>query len=338
MNILVALRMASPLAPWREDVTSGRLKKTVLWFGSVKPHVKTTKRSNAELLQASSPWPSGTVSGVFFEQRRWEELYEYLGCIENGQSFGALKGDVTSGRLKKTVLWFGSVKPHVKTIKKIQRRVAPSQFPLAQWHRIWGVFWATEMGGALWISWLHWEWSVLGALKGDVTSGRLKKTVLWFGSVKPHVKTIKKIQRRVAPSQFPLAQWHRIWGVFEQRRWEELYEYLGCIENGQSFGALKGDVTSGRLKKTVLWFGSVKPHVKTIKKIQRRVAPSQFPLAQWHRIWGVFWATEMGGALWISWLHWEWPVLWRPEGRCHFRAVKKDRSLIWQRKTPCKNH
>ena len=87
-----------------------------------------------------------------------------------------------------------------------------------------------------------------------------------------------------------------------------------------------------------VFFGSVKPHVKTIKKIQRRVAPSQFPLAQWHRIWGVFWATEMGGALWISWLHWEWPVLWRPEGRCHFRAVKKDRSLIWQRKTPCKNH
>ena len=87
-----------------------------------------------------------------------------------------------------------------------------------------------------------------------------------------------------------------------------------------------------------VFFGCVKPHVKTIKKIQRRVAPSQFPLAQWHRIWGVFWATEMGGALWISWLHWEWPVLWRPEGRCHFKAVKKDRSLIWQRKTPCKNH
>ena len=216
------------------------------------------------MLQASSPWPSGTVSGVFFEQRRWEELYEYLGCIENGQSFGALKGDVTSGLLKKTVLWFGSVKPHVKTIKKIQRRVAPSQFPLAQWHRIWGVFWATEMGGALWISWLHWEWPVL-----------------WRPEGRCHFRAVKK---------------------------------------------------------TVLWFGSVKPHVKTIKKIQRRVAPSQFPLAQWHRIWGVFWATEMGGALWISWLHWEWPVLWRPEGRCHFRAVKKDRSLIWQRKTPCKNH
>ena len=95
MNILVALRMASPLAALKGDVTSGRLKKTVLWFGSVKPHVKTIKRSNAELLQASSK--SGPLWhrlwGVNFEQRRWEELYEYLGCIENGQSFGALKGD-----------------------------------------------------------------------------------------------------------------------------------------------------------------------------------------------------------------------------------------------------
>ena len=212
------------------------------------------------MLQASSPWPSGTVSGVFFEQRRWEELYEYLGCIENGQSFGALKGDVTSGRLKKTVLWFGSVKPHVKTIKRSNGELLQASSP--------------------WPS---------GTVSGV---------------------------------------------FFEQRRWEELYEYLGCIENGQSFGALKGDVTSGRLKKTVLWFGSVKPHVKTIKRSNAELLQASSPWPSGT----VFWATEMGGALWISWLHWEWPVLWRPEGRCHFRAVKKDRSLIWQRKTPCKNH
>ena len=225
------------------DVTSGRLKKTVLWFGSVKPHVKTIKRSNAELLQASSPWPSGTVSGVFFEQRRWEELYEYLGCIENGQSFGALKGDVTSGRLKKTVLWFGSVKPHVKTIKRSNAELlqASSPWPSGtvsgvffeqrRWEELYEYLGCIENGQSF------------GALKGDVTSGRLKKTVLWFGSVKPHVKTIKRSNAELLQASSksgPL--WHRLWGVnFEQRRWEELYEYLGCIENGQSFGALKGD-------------------------------------------------------------------------------------------------
>ena len=193
------------------------------------------------MLQASSPWPSGTVSGVFFEQRRWEELYEYLGCIENGQSFGALKGDVTSGRLKKTVLWFGSVKPHVKTIKRSNAELlqASSPWPSGtvsgvffeqrRWEELYEYLGCIENGQSF------------GALKGDVTSGRLKKTVLWFGSVKPHVKTTKRSNAELLPvPPGPVAPYL---GCFL------LYEYLGCIENGQSFGALKGDVTSGRLKR-----------------------------------------------------------------------------------------
>ena len=240
------------------------------------------------MLQASSPWPSGTVSGVFFEQRRWEELYEYLGCIENGQSFGALKGDVTSGRLKKTVLWFGSVKPHVKTIKRSNAELlqASSPWPSGtvsgvffeqrRWEELYEYLGCIENGQSF------------GALKGDVTSGRLKKTVLWFGSGKPHVKTIKRSNAELLQASSPWPSGTVSGVFFEQRRWEELYEYLGCIENGQSFGALKGDVTSGRLKKTVLWFGSVKPHVKTIKRSNAELLQASSksgPL--WHRLWGV---------------------------------------------------